>query len=309
MSAAPGCDAILLIGFGGPEAPGQIRPFLDRVLKGRPVPPARYEEVVRHYEALGGCSPYNDLTRRQAAGLRKALERRGVDVPVVIGFRNTAPYIEDAIRELSEAGRDRVIGFILSAFRCEASWERYQNRVASAREAIGRNAPAVAYPEPWHTRPGFIEAVTDCVRRALGRIDEPDRSRAELIFTAHSIPIAMAAESPYVAQLQEASSLVARELGRERWSVAFQSRSGSPRDPWLEPDVRTALVANSQPKIVMPIGFLCDHVEVLYDLDVDAAETARAAGIRMERASALNDHPGFIDLMARIALERIERGR
>jgi ferrochelatase len=308
MNAAPRCDAVLLIGFGGPETPSQIRPFLDRVLAGRPVPPARYEEVVRHYEALGGRSPYNYLTRRQAAGLHGALGRRGVDLPVVIGFRNTAPYIEDTIRELAEAGHHNVLGFILSAFRCEASWERYQNGVGAACEATGASVPAVVYPEPWHTRPGFIGAVTDCVRRALARLDESERPRAELIFTAHSIPIAMAAESPYVAQLREASSLVARELGRERWSVAFQSRSGSPRDPWLEPDVRTALVADSQPKIVMPIGFLCDHVEVLYDLDVDAAETARAAGIRMERASALNDHPSFIDLMAEIALEQIERG-
>jgi ferrochelatase len=308
MNAAPGCDAILLIGFGGPEAPGQIRPFLDRVLSGRPVPTARYEEVVRHYEALGGRSPYNDLTRRQAAGLRAALNRRGVDLPVVIGFRNTAPYIEDTIRELAEAGHRNVLGFILSAFRCEASWERYQNGVAAAREAIGAKAPAVVYPEPWHTRPWFIEAVADCVRRALARLDESDRSRAELIFTAHSIPLAMAAESPYVAQLRESSALVAQALGHERWGLAFQSRSGSPRDPWLEPDVRAALVANREPKVVMPIGFLCDHVEVLYDLDVDAAETAHAAGIHMERAAALNDHPAFIDLMAEIALEQIERG-
>jgi ferrochelatase len=166
----------------------------------------------------------------------------------------------------------------------------------------------VAYPEPWHTRRRFIEAVVDCVRSALERLDESDRSRADLIFTAHSIPLTMAAESPYLAQLQEAAGLVAQALGCKRWTLAFQSRSGSPHDPWLEPDVRAALVANPQPKIVIPIGFLCDHVEVLYDLDVDAAETAYAAGIRMERAVTLNDHPGFIDLIAEIAIEQIAHG-
>jgi ferrochelatase len=298
----------MLIGFGGPEAPGQIRAFLDRVLAGRPVPTARYEEVVRHYEALGGRSSYNDLTRRQAVGLREALDGCGFDVPVVIGFRNTAPYIEDAIRGLAEARYHNVLGFILSAFRCEASWERYQHAVTAACDAVGARAPVVFYPEPWHTRRQFIDAVAERVQSALARLDESDRSCAEIIFTAHSIPLAMAAEALYVTQLQEASALVAQALGRERWGLAFQSRSGTPRDPWLEPDVRAALVANRQPKIVMPIGFLCDHVEVLYDLDVDAAETARAAGIRMERAAALNDHPGFIDLMAEIALEHVARG-
>jgi len=306
MKAAP-CEAILLIGFGGPEASAQIRPFLDRVLKGRPVPPERYEEVVRHYAALGGRSPYNELTQRQAAGLRAALTRRGSDTPVVVGFRNTPPYIEDAIRELAAAGRRHVLGFILTAFRCEASWERYQSEVAAACAAVGEGAPAIVYPAPWHTRPRFIAAVADCVRSAFARLDEADRGRAELIFTAHSIPLTMAAKAPYVQQLNEAAELVARALGCERWQLAFQSRSGSPRDPWLEPDVRTAVVASPQPKVLMPIGFLCDHVEVLYDPDVETAAVARAAGIRMERAATLNDHPGFIDLLAEIALEHLGR--
>ena len=301
MRAAP-CDAILLIGFGGPETSAEIRPFLDRVLKGRPVPPERYEEVVRHYDALGGRSPYNELTLRQAAGLRAAIARRGSATPVAVGFRNAPPYIEDAIRGLAAAGHRRVLGFILAAFRSEASWERYQNETAAACAAVGEGAPAIVYPAPWHTRPGFIAAVADCVRGAFARLDEADRGRAELIFTAHSIPLAMAATAPYVEQLHEAAELVARALGRKRWQLAFQSRSGSPRDPWLEPDVCTAVVANSHPKVLMPIGFLCDHVEVLYDLDIETAAVARAAGIRMERAAALNDHPGFSDLMAEIAL-------
>lgn len=307
MNTAPACDAILLIGFGGPASPAQVRPFLDRVLKGRPVPPERYAEVVRHYAALGGRSPYNELTLRQAAGLRAALTRLGRATPVVVGFRNAPPYINDVIDDLAAAGRQRVLGFILAAFRSEASWERYQNDTAAACAAAGVGAPTIVYPAPWHTRPRFIAAVADSVRSALARLDETARGHAELIFTAHSIPLTMAARAPYVEQLKEAAALVARALGRERWQLAFQSRGGSPHDPWLEPDVRAAIVANAQPKVVMPIGFLCDHVEVLYDLDVEAAAVARAAGILMVRAAALNDHPGFIDMMAEIALEYLGR--
>ncbi len=306
MNAAP-CEAILLIGFGGPETAAQIRPFLDRVLKGRPVPPERYEEVVRHYDALGGRSPYNELTHRQASGLRAALARRGRETPVIVGFRNTPPYIEDAIRNLATADRRNVLGFILTAFRCEASWERYQSATAAACAVVGEGAPALVYPAPWHIRPRFIAAVADCVRSAFARLDEADRGRAELILTAHSIPVTMAAASPYVRQLNEAAEAVALMLGCERWQLAFQSRSGSPRDPWLEPDIRAAVVASPQPKVVMPIGFLCDHVEVLYDLDIETAAIARAAGIRLERAATLNDNPGFIDLLAEIALEHLGR--
>ena len=303
MSAAAGCDVVMLIGFGGPQGPTQIRPYLDRVLRGRPVPAERYEEVVRHYQALGGRSPYNELTLRQAAGVREALVRRGCPMPVAVGFRHAPPYIEGIIRELAASGHRRVLGFILAAFRCEASWERYQNDAAAACAALGASAPAMVYPAPWHTRPGFISAVADNTQRALAQFDEADRRYAELIFTAHSIPLAMAAGAPYVHQLEEAASLVARTVGRKRWQLAFQSRSGNPREPWLEPDVHTALCASPAPKLLIPLGFLCDHIEVLYDLDVEAAAEARAAGLKLTRAAAVNDHSDCVGLMADMALE------
>jgi len=294
-------DALLLIGFGGPEAPEQIRPFLDRVLKGRPVPRERYEEVVRHYAVLGGRSPYNELTRRLADGLRSELRRGGCDVPVVIGLRNAAPGIEDAIAALARDGARRVLGFILAAFRCEASWDRYQAEVAQACGAIGPAAPTIIYPGPWHRDTRFIAAVVDRVRSAIMQKSAGDQATADLIFTAHSIPIAMAGRETYVRQLRESAALVAQAVERENWTLAFQSRSGSPRDPWLEPDIRDAIVANPKPKIVIPIGFLCDHVEVLYDLDVEAAAVARAAGITIVRAGTVGDHPRFVELIAEIA--------
>jgi protoporphyrin/coproporphyrin ferrochelatase len=300
MTANANCDGVLLIGFGGPRASEEIRPFLDRVLKGRPLPPERYEQVVHHYEFMGGRSPYNDITMRQAAALSDMLRGAGCEVPVRVGMRNSPPYIEDALRELGAHGVRRAIGFILAGYRSEASWDRYQDNVAEARNRIGAAAPIVDYPAPWHGHPLFIEAVADRVRTAMARLGET-AATAELIFTAHSIPLAMAADAPYVDQLNQSARLAVSALGCERWSLAFQSRSGSPREPWLEPDVGAALrQLAGRAAVVMPLGFLCDHVEVLYDLDVEAAAIARACGVRMERAATVGDHPRFIEMIASI---------
>jgi protoporphyrin/coproporphyrin ferrochelatase len=300
MSAESACDGVLLVGFGGPTASAEIRPFLDRVLKGRPVPPERYEKVVHHYEAMGGRSPYNELTMRQAEALRASLQRRRIDVPVAVGMRNAPPFIDEALRDLAGRGVRRALAFILAAYRCEASWDRYQCDVADARDVVGSTAPAVDYPGCWHDHPLFIAAVADRVREAAARLDTNSRS-AELIFTAHSIPVAMAACAPYVGQLSESARLVAAAAGFDHWTLAFQSRSGSPLEPWLEPDIGSALrKIGGGAAIVMPLGFLCDHIEVLYDLDVEAARVAREAGVRMERAATVSDHPKFVDMMASI---------
>ncbi len=306
MSSGPSdvsvCDAVIIIGFGGPTAADQIRPFLDRVLQGRPVPRDRYETVVHHYELLGGRSPYNDLTMREAAALRAALAAQGVDAPVAVGMRNTAPFIEDALRELMERRARRVFGFILAPHRCAASWERYQSDVAAARERIGPGAPEVVYPAPWHNDSRFVAAVADRANEAIARLDPAAGAAAELIFTAHSIPAVMAARAPYVAQLKESAALVAARLGRPAWRIAYQSRSGGPRDPWLEPDINEVLRGMAgRAAIVIPIGFVCDHVEVLYDLDIEAAATARAAGVAFVRAATVSDHPRFIEMMAALA--------
>jgi protoporphyrin/coproporphyrin ferrochelatase len=299
---AGNCDAVLIVGFGGPTRADEVRPFLDNVLRGRPVPRERYEEVVHHYERFGGRSPYNEITLRQAAALRAQLALDGVKLPVAVGMRNWTPYVDDALRDLAAAGAHRVLAFILAAHRSEASWERYQATVHAAQERLGAAAPAVEYPAPWHARPKFIGALVARTGEAYARLPEHERTRAHLIFTAHSIPVAMAAASPYVEQVTESARLVAAELGVASWTLAFQSRSGSPREPWLEPDIATALrkLGDGEIAVVAPIGFLCDHVEVLYDLDVDAAAVARAAGVKMERAPTVGDHPLFIEMMAEL---------
>ena len=301
MAAKAKCDAVLMIGFGGPTRADEVRPFLDNVLRGRPIPRERYEEVVHHYDLLGGRSPYNDLTMRQAAALRAELEKKGTQIPITVGMRNWKPYVADAMRALVDGGARRVLGFIMAAHRSEASFERYQATIDDARVQLRGAAPEVVYPQPWHDHPLFTTAVASRAREAYSTLEFPERGRARLIFTAHSIPLAMANAGPYVEQLTQSARIVAAELGIDTWQFAYQSRSGSPRDAWLEPDIKETIRSlDAKSAVVVPIGFLCDHVEVLYDLDVEAAQIARDAAIRMERAPTVGDHPLFIEMMASI---------
>jgi len=301
MSAKAKCDSVLMVGFGGPTRADEVRPFLDNVLRGRAVPRERYNAVVHHYELLGGASPYNELTMRQADALRVALRKKNIDAPVAVGMRNWTPYVADSLRALAGHGARRVLCFILAPHRSEASFERYQQTVREAQDSLGELAVEVVYPEPWHDHPLFITAVASRTREAFARLDADARRDARLIFTAHSIPLAMAEASRYVEQLTESARMVASELGLGAWQFAYQSRSGSPRDHWLEPDINeTIRNLTSKVAVVVPIGFLCDHVEVLYDLDIEAAQIARETGIQFERAPTVGDHPLFIEMMASI---------
>lgn len=302
MSANSKCDGVLLIGFGGPTRADQVRPFLDNVLRGRPVPKERYEAVVHHYDLLGGRSPYNDLAMIQAAALHAELRKKNIPAPVSVGMRNWTPYVVESMRALADGGARRVLGFILAAHRCEASFERYQETVREAQATLGERAIEVVYPEPWHDHPLFIKAVASRAREAYARLEASERSRAALIFTAHSIPVAMARAGTYVEQLTQSARMVAAELGIDRWQFAYQSRSGSPRESWLEPDINATIRSlDTKLAVVVPLGFLCDHVEVLYDLDIETKQIARECGVRMERAPTVGGHPLFIEMMATIA--------
>jgi len=298
-------DAVLLISFGGPLGPADVRPFLDNVLRGRRVSPERKEEVAHHYERFGGVSPLTELTMKQAAALEAALRARGIDVPVHVGMRNWHPYLPDTLDAMSRAGVRRAIGLIAAAQRSYSGCLQYRENVRDARQAVadrGTTPPEVVYVADWHEHPGFIEANADHIRRAIDRLPADRRDRARLVFTAHSIPIAMAKEYPYEENLHASAALIAAKAGRSDWALVYQSRSGRPGDPWLEPDVCDYLQAERakglDTAVLSPIGFLCDHVEVLYDLDVEAADTCREAGITMTRAEAVNVHPRFIDALA-----------
>lgn len=295
-------DSVLLIAFGGPTRPEEIRPFLASVTAGRRIPAERIEEVAHHYARMGGRSPLNELTLRQAAGLQARLEREGITLPVYVGMRNWHPYLSETLAQMAAKGCARALGIILSSFQTEASWERYQTSVAEARARVGPEAPEVVYAPPWFDQPRFIEAVADRARATLEALPVERRPETPLIFTAHSVPAEMAQGSPYVAQFTRAASLVAERLGHRRWSTAYQSRSGDPREPWLEPGIgeliRELGREGMRELVVVPIGFVCDHVEILYDLDVEARAIAESSGIEFHRASAVNDHPSFIAMLA-----------
>lgn len=302
-------DAVLLIAFGGPQGLDDIRPFLANVLRGRRVAPERVEDVAHHYECFGGVSPITALTRRQASALESHLRDAGVPLPVYVGMRNWHPYLADTLAEMSAAGVRRAIGVIAAAHGSYSSCGQYKENVRDARLALrDRGLPdvSVSYVPSWFAHPGFIEANAAHVREALDRLPRPLVDGAQLVFTAHSIPLPAAERSQYREQLRESSRLVAERLGRSNWTVVYQSRSGRPEDPWLEPDVcdhlRTERARGLAAAVLCPIGFVCDHIEVLYDLDHEAARVAQAIGLALARADAVNDDPRFVAMMADIVL-------
>ncbi|MBI4550933.1 MAG: ferrochelatase [Candidatus Latescibacteria bacterium] len=294
-------DAALMIAFGGPERPADIRPFLANVTWGRPIPPARVEEVAHHYERIGGKSPLNDITFRQAHALEAQLRADDCSLPVYVGMRNWHPFLSETARQMHADGRRRAVGLIMAAHQCDASWEKYQRNVTDALTEEGV-ALDVVYTPPVFDHPLFIDAVAGRVERCLARLPEVERATTPLVFTAHSIPAEMAAASPYEQQLTTSARLVAERLRHAPWQLAYQSRSGRPQDPWLEPDVcatiRDLAAHGVRAAVVVPVGFVCDHVEVLYDLDIEAAGVAREVGLTMLRTETVNDDPLFIEALA-----------
>jgi len=294
-------DSILLIAFGGPTRAEEVLPFLENVTRGRRIPPERVQDVAHHYELIGGRSPLNEITFRQAEGLKTALRETGMPQKVYVGMRNWNPYLHETLEQMKDDGCRRALGIILSAQQSEAGWQRYKSDVATARGRV-EGAPEVEFADEWHDHPSFIEAVADNVAEALCCVPENRRPELPLIFTAHSVPISMAEGSPYVEQITDGCRLVAERLRHRRWRLAYQSRSGSPRDSWLEPDVcdvlRTLAAEGESEVVVAPIGFICDHAEVLYDLDIEARQIAERSGMRFTRAATVNDHPAFIRMLA-----------
>jgi protoporphyrin/coproporphyrin ferrochelatase len=300
-------DAVLLIAFGGPTAPAEIGPFLENVTRGRRIPPERLEEVAHHYEQMpGGRSPLNDLTLAQARGLARALEEHGPALPVFVGMRNWRPFLHETLADMTTKGVRRALGIIMSSLRTEASWDRYQVDVTEARTRTP-GAPEIVFAPYWGAHAGFVAAAADRVRTALSEIPAAQRPWTPLAFTAHSIPVPMAEASPYVVDFASIAHGVVERIGHRRFSLSYQSRSGDPRDPWLEPDInqtlRTYVADGERDVVVAPVGFVCDHVELLYDLDVEARATAESLGLRFHRAAAVNDHPEFVALLADLVRE------
>jgi ferrochelatase len=308
-----------VIAFGGPQGPADVRPFLANVLRGRRVAPERVEEVAHHYELFGGVSPLTQHTTRQASLLRDRLTEMGLPLPVYVGMRNWHPYLEDTLAQMARDGIRRAVGFIAAAQRSYSSCTQYRENVDAARaRLVERGLPdvEVTYVGDWHTHPGFVEANAAHIEEARQRLPDDVRDRARIVFTAHSIPVSMAERSLYRRHLEESAAAIATQLKTADYALVYQSRSGRPQDPWLGPDVCEYLREEHDKglpaAVLCPVGFLCDHIEVLYDLDVEAAEVCRTIGLPLARASAVNGHPGFVDTMAeavRRTLQRYESAR
>jgi len=325
-------DAILLVSFGGPEGMSDVVPFLENVLRGRNVSPERMLEVAKHYELFGGVSPINEQNRKLIAALERELEANGPHLPVYFGNRNWHPLLPDTIGRMRDDGVKSALAFVTAAYSSYSSCRQYLENIADAQKQVGDDAPHIEKLRAFYNHPGFIEANVASVRAGLEQIPEERRADAQVVFTAHSIPETMARNCNYEAQLLEASRLVFEGVVAgegpalsgngglttskhkpHSYKLAFQSRSGSPLQPWLGPDVcdqlRELRAAGATDVVVSPIGFISDHMEIVYDLDTEAMALCRELGLNMVRAATAGTHPAFVKMIRELILERLEPGQ
>lgn len=302
-------DAILLVSFGGPEGMDEVMPFLENVLRGRNVPAARMREVAHHYELFGGVSPINAQNRRLIAALEDELKANGPRLPVYWGNRNWHPMLADTLRRMMDDGIRNALAFFTSAYSSYSGCRQYREDIERAQVAVGAGFPRVEKLRAFYNHPGFVEPIIEHLRAALSLIPEDARRDAQIAFTAHSIPTSMAVNCDYQAQLLETCRLVAEGVRHDRWRLVFQSRSGPPRQPWLEPDICDYLVelkeAGTRDVVVAPVGFVSDHMEVLYDLDTEARALSEKLGLNMIRAATVGAHPAFVRMIRELILERM----
>jgi ferrochelatase len=304
-------DSILIVGFGGPERPEDVMPFLENVTRGRNIPRERLLEVAEHYDHFGGVSPLNAQVRELIAALRGALDRDNFSLPIYWGNRNWHPMLADTLAEMAAAGCQRSLALVLTAYSSYSSCRQYREDIERARAPVGDKAPRVDKIRVFYNHPAFIAANADRVGEAVCELAAADtHSTPHLAFTAHSIPLSMARNCDYERQLTETCRLVAEAMGVEpqKWQLVYQSRSGRPEDPWLEPDILDHLRGlkdrGEHNVVIHPIGFLSDHIEVLYDLDEEARQLSNELGLNMVRSRTVGVHPQFISMLCELIYER-----
>ncbi|MEX2114084.1 MAG: ferrochelatase [Pirellulales bacterium] len=303
-------DAVLLVSFGGPEGPADVLPFLENVLRGKNVPRERMLAVAEHYRHFGGVSPLNAQNRALVSALDAELQARGPRLPVYWGNRNWHPLLADTLAQMTRDGVRRALGFFTSAYSSYSSCRQYREDIQRACATLGAAAPQVDKLRAYFNHPGFIGPMVERMREARSLVPEERRAQARVVFTAHSIPLAMSETSPYVAQLTEASRLVCESLGIVNQELAYQSRSGPPQQAWLEPDILDVLrrlhgEGRTRDVVVVPIGFLSDHIEILWDLDTEAQQLAQQLGLNLIRASTVGSHPDFVGMIRELIAERV----
>jgi ferrochelatase len=302
-------DAVLVVSFGGPDKMDDVLPFLENVLRGKNVPRERMLEVAHHYEQFGGVSPLNDQNRQLIANLQRELAEHGPALPIYWGNRNWHPLLTDALRQMAADGVRRAIAFATSAYSSYSGCRQYLEDIERARAEVGASAPVVDKLRVFFNHPGFVEPCAERVQEAFDQIPEPRRESARLLFTAHSIPQAMADNCRYEEQLKETCRLICKRIGRQSWELVYQSRSGPPSQPWLEPDVNVAIRAMAtsgevHDLVIAPVGFLSDHMEILFDLDTEARQLCQELGINLVRAQTVGTHPAFVRMIRELILER-----
>jgi ferrochelatase len=302
-------DALLIVSFGGPEGPDDVIPFLENVLRGRNVPRERMLQVAHHYDLFGGVSPINLQNRALIQALRDEFAATGFNLPIYWGNRNWIPYLTDTLRQMCDDGIHHALAFLTSAYSSYSGCRQYREDIAKAQEAVGEGAPSVDILRKFYNHPGFVEPNIDNIMAAFAKLPEDRRANARLVFTAHSIPVGMAQNSQYEAQLAETCKLVAAGLNRPDWHLIYQSRSGSPAQPWLGPDILEYLdslpAEGVEDVIVAPIGFISDHMEIMYDLDTEAQQRAHALGVNMIRAATVGADPRFVQMIHALIVERM----
>ena len=316
----PAYDAFLLVSFGGPEGPDDVMPFLENVTRGRGVPPERLAGVAEHYYAFGGVSPINQQCRDLLAAVRADMTASGLSLPVYWGNRNWTPYLADTVRDMAADGVRRAVAFVTSAYSSYSGCRQYLDDIERARAEVGPGAPEIDKIRRYFNHAGFIEPFADSAADAVATLPADLRDDAHLVFTAHSVPVAMAAASGssggpgggrYVAELTEAARLIAERTrgGRHPWTLAYQSRSGPPSQPWLEPDICDHIgdlaKSGARAVVVIPVGFVSDHMEVRHDLDIEAARAADSLGVAFARAATPGAHPRFASMVTELVRERM----
>lgn len=302
-------DAVLIVAYGGPEKMADVIPFLENALRGRNVPRSRLEEVGAHYKLFDGVSPINRQMRALRDALLTNLSARGIELPVYIGNRNWHPLLPDTLRTMRDDGIKRALAFFTSPYSSYSSCRQYRENITLAREAVGADAPQVDKLRAYYNHPSYIAATIDRVRDGFAQIPVDRRDAARLVFSAHSIPLSMAQGCRYVEQLRETCRLTAEALNIGTWDLVWQSRSGPPQQPWLEPDICDHLRDlrdnhKVTDVVLMPAGFICDHMEVVYDLDTEAAATANEIGLNLVRAASVSTHGQFVDMIRQLIEER-----
>ena len=303
-------DAILVLSFGGPESPDDVIPFLENVLRGRNVPRERMLAVAEHYYHFGGKSPINQQTRELIAALENELAQNGPKLPVYWGNRNWHPMLAETMQQMKQDGVHRALAFVTSAYSSYSGCRQYREDIARAQSEVGPGAPEIDKLRAFFNHPGFIEPTEERLREALAQIPADARQNVQLVYIAHSIPVSMANSCDYVGQLEEVRKLISVRLGVTNDTLVYQSRSGAPGQPWLEPDIldclRDVKTRDLACAVVLaPISFISDHMEVLYDLDIEAQQLCDSLPLPMVRAKTVGVHPKFIAMIRELILERI----